>query len=168
MSDYKDPIIMKVIEALEADGPSVLSGKYLHGDLWNPNKSEMPLCYITKDRVFVEPANNMEDENRHQLVATVVYDWTQDLNAAYDMIAGSGDIFELVEARNADGTLKEDSLLYQIRRGTQLANNMWMGIRSAVEVNYGIGLERRGPGSYSVEATIRFVVTQHLPKPGGD
>jgi len=33
MSDYRDPIIMKVIAALETNGPSELVGRYHHGDL---------------------------------------------------------------------------------------------------------------------------------------
>lgn len=168
MSDYRDPIIMKVITALETNGPSELVGRYHHGDLWAPNKSELPLCYVTKDRVFVQPTTNMEDENRHQLVATLVYDYTQDLDSAYDMIAGSAGIYEMVEKRNDDGTLAEDCLLYQIRRGIQLGTNMWMGVQSAVEINYGLGVERRGPGTFSVEATIRFQVVQHLETPQGN
>ena len=72
MSIYEDPVIQKVIDLLEASGPSKLRGRYINGDVLLPNKSELPLCYITKDVTTAQPATNLEDENLFQLVATVI------------------------------------------------------------------------------------------------
>lgn len=162
---YKDPIVAKVIEFLEKNGPTKLKGRYIHGDVLLPNKTELPLCYVTKDQVAVTAANNMEDEHQQALVATIILDHTNDLGKAYNMVAGLSDLWEFVEARGEDFDLLPQSLLYQLRRQQQVAPKMWIGLGTPVTVNYGMGVERRGPGIFSIEATIRFTVRLHLPNP---
>lgn len=163
---YKDPIISKVIEVLNATGPSKLEGRYIHGDVLLPNKGDLPICYVTKDQVTAAPANSMEDEHQQLMVATVILDFTGDLNEAYDMVAGVSELFEMCEARDEQYRLKENSLLYVLRKNQQIDNNFWLGVGSAVQINYGMGVERRGPGIFSIEATIRFTARLHLPQPG--
>ncbi len=163
---YYDPIIKKVIEMLEAGGPTKLHGRYMNGDVLLPNKSDLPICYITKDQVSAAPANTMEDEHLQLLVATVILDFTQDLNEASNIVAGVPDLWQMVEARDDDYQLLTDTLLYQLRNSQQLDDKMWIGVGSPVQINYGMGIERRGPGIFSIEATIRFTVRLHLPRPG--
>jgi hypothetical protein len=168
MSDlYKDPLIQLVIDKLDADGPSKLQSRYINGDVLMPNQSELPIAYVAKDTVKMGAASNMEDEHIHSLVLTVILDMKQDLNEVYDMVAGTPELYEMVEARD-DVTyqLKADTLLYNLRKSQQLADKTWIGVRDTVDVNYGIGIARRGPGIFSVEASIRFTVLQHLPRPG--
>lgn len=163
---YYDPIIAKVIDMLEASGPTKLMGRYVNGDVMLPNKSELPMCYITKDQVLAQPANNMEDEHLQMLVATVILDFTGDLNEAADIVAGVPDLWQICEARNDNYELLPDTMLYQLRNSQQLDNKVWIGLGTPVQINYGMGIERRGPGIFSVEATIRFTVRLHLPAPG--
>ncbi len=163
IQQYRDPIITKVIEFLETNGPSKLRGRYIHGDVLLPNKSELPLCYLTKDQVSVVPANNMEDEHQQAIVATIILDHTQDLNEAYDMVGGVSELWEFIEARGDDYQLKRDTLMFQLRLQQQVADKFWIGLGTPVTVNYGMGVERRGPGIFSIEATVRFTVRLHLP-----
>ncbi len=164
---YKDPIISKVISVLEDQGPSKLDGRYIHGDVLLPNKFDLPICYVTKDQVDTSPANNMEDEHQQMMVATVILDMTQDLNEAYNMVAGVSELFEMCEERDPDNyRLMPNSLLYVLRNSQQIDNKFWIGVGSPVRINYGMGVERRGPGIFSIEATIRFTVRLHLPQPG--
>lgn len=168
MSDlYKDPIVQLIIDMLNENGPSKLDGRYINGDVLMPNQSELPMAYIAKDTTKMGAASNMEDEHLHSLVLTVILDMKQDLDEAYDMVAGTPELYEMVEGRD-DTTyqLKADSLLYNLRKSQQLADKTWIGVRDTVDVNYGIGIARRGPGIFSVEATVRFTVLQHLPRPG--
>lgn len=161
-----DPLIQLVIDLLNKTGPTELRGRYINGDVMMPKRRELPLCYIAKDRTTAQPANNMEDEHLAQLVATVIHDWTQDLNKSYDMVAGFPKLYDMVEGRNADLSLKERTLFYQLRKAQQLAQNAWLGVGSTVDADYGIGINRRGPGSFSIEATIKFTVRVHTPRPG--
>lgn len=163
---YYDPIITKVIEMLEANGPTKLHGRYVNGDVLLPNKSELPMCYITKDQVLAQPANNMEDEHLQMLVATVILDFTGDLNEASNIVAGVPDLWQICEGRDENYQLLSDTMLYQLRNSQQLDDKMWLGLGTPVQINYGMGIERRGPGIFSIEATIRFTIRLHLPAPG--
>lgn len=163
---YKDPIIAKVIDMLEKNGPSKLRGRYINGDVLLPNKSDLPICYITKDQVLAQPANNMEDEHLQLLVATIILDHTQDLNQAYNMVGGVSELWQMCEERDASYNLLPKTMLYNLRNSQQLDNKMWLGLGTPVQINYGMGIERRGPGIFSIEATIRFTVRLHLEAPG--
>jgi hypothetical protein len=163
---YEDPIINKVIEVLNANGPSKLESRYINGDVLLPNKSDLPICYIAKDQVLAQPADNMEDEHLQLLVATVILDITDDLNEAYTAVQGVPELYKMVEARDEQYRLLSDTLLYQLRNSQQIDDKMWIGVGSPVQVNYGMGVERRGPGIFSIEAVIRFTVRLHLPAPG--
>lgn len=164
---YRDPIIDMAIRALEPDGPSELTGRYMNGAPESYNQVELPLVYIYRDTTDVEPTSNMEDETRHTMVAVVVYDRTQDLGEAYDMITGNSGLSELVEKRN-DVTLEleRDTLLYQIRRGQEIGPNAWMGIKGPVSIDYGVGVDKNIGDSFSVQASLRFLIVQHNETPG--
>lgn len=163
---YEDPIIKKIIEVLNANGPSKLEGRYINGDVLLPNKSDLPICYITKDEVVAQPANSMEDENLHSLVATVILDFTQDIEEAYNVVAGVPELFQMCEERDENYRLVETSLLYNLRNSQQIDNKLWIGVGSPVTISYGLGIERRGPNIFSVEANIRFTARLHIPAPG--
>lgn len=166
MSSYQDPIIKKVIEDFEPNGPSRLEGKWINGDVLLPAKSELPLAYITKENTDAFPASNMEDEHLMPLVATIVWDLTEDFDGIYNMVKSTNDLYELMEARNDDYTLKTDSLLYRATLNQQLDNKLWIGVGTPVRITYGLGIGRRGPGIFSLESSIRFSVRLHTPRPG--
>jgi len=163
---YKDPIIQKVIDVLNEKGPSKLRNRYINGNILIPKQSELPVCYITKDTISKQPADNMEDEHLQNLVATIILDMTNDLNQIYNMVSGDSELYELCEARDYETyELKPDTILSVLSSVQQIDNNFWIGLGSPVEINYGLGIERRGPGIFSVEATIRFTARLHLSVP---
>ena len=164
---YRDPIVTHAINALEPNGPSELNGRYMNGAPESYQQVELPLCYIYRDSTEVEPISNMEDETRHSMVAVVVYDRTQDLGQAYDMITGNSSLSEIVEKRDETSLeLDPATILYQIRRGQQIGPNAWMGIKGAVGIDYGVGVDKNGGDSFSVQATIRFLIVQQNETPG--
>lgn len=166
--EYIDPVGQKVIDFLEENGPSELKGHYKNGEVIYEAQSELPLCSMTKGRTRVTSINSMEDEHRMEMAATVILDWTQDIGASYDKIEGAARLQEFMEKRDPNTyRVQEDALLYQLRNEQQIANKFWIGMdEQGSEVSYGIGVQRRGPGVISVEATLRFNVVLHLPKPG--
>lgn len=163
---YRDSVIGKVIQFFNTNGPAQLKGRYVEGDVLLPAKSDMPLCYLARDETRIVPANNMEDEHQIDLVANVIYDMTDDFNQSADLVAGVTSLYEIMEARKSDYTLKPDTLLYQVRLQEQVEPKFWIGVGNPVVVSYGIGVERRGPGIFSVEAVMRFTVRLHLPRAG--
>ena len=166
VDDYRDPIIEAVIAKLSPNGPSELVGKYMNGKPEDYSQSELPLCYIYRGNTDDAPITNEEDEIAHRLKAVVVYDRTQDLNEAYDIITGNSSLFKYVEKYDpVTLRLQSDCLLYQIRAGMTIAENVWMGIKSRTIINYGVGMAGGGEDSFSVQATIDFLVTQHDATP---
>ena len=162
-----DPLIQLVIDLLNKTGPTELRGRYINGDVSDAKAPELPLCYIAKDR-YNRPASK-----QHGRLSTWPSLWLQlfttghrTLNKSYDMAAGFPKLYDMVEGRNADLSLKERTLFYQLRKAQQLAQNAWLGVGSTVDADYGIGINRRGPGSFSIEATIKFTVRVHTPRPG--
>lgn len=162
---YKDPIIAKIIDLLEAADLPGIKGIY-NGDVVVPAKDDLPLIYVAKDTTAIGQADNLEDEHLLPMVATVIYDMTTDIGQSYDMVAGASSLYEIVEGRNDDYSLKPNTLAYVLRQNQVLDNKLWIAVGTPVTVNYGIGVNRRGPGTYSVEAVVRFTVRLHTPRAG--
>lgn len=164
MSQYRDPVIQKVISGLQANGPEILRNSYYSGDPLRVAKSKLPAAFITKDSTTIREASNAEDQSVMPMVLNVVLDLTRDWGQAFDRVNSSDLLYEAVEARNDDYTLKSTSLAYQLRKNHQLDTNLW--ISGELSIEYGVGVEKRGPEIFTVEAILRFAVTHHQIRPG--
>ena len=166
---YKDPIIQKLIDKLEEFGPVTLRGKYRHGDVLVPAKSELPICTVSRDRTRITQASDLEDDNDMPLVITVLYDYTQDLTNDFDVQAGLTSLWELMEKRNATNyALEEQTIAHVLRSQQQLDTKLWLAVgpNQVLDIDYGLGVERRGPGIFSVESVVRISARVHSPRPG--
>lgn len=161
---YRDPIIETILTKLKAAQLKGIKG-YFNGDVVVPAKSDMPLVYVAKDTTQISSADTQEDQHVMPMVATVIFDITQDMGRSYDMVAGAGGLYEVVEGRNDDFSLKTNTLLYALRANQVLGTKLWLSVNSNITVNYGIGINRRGPGTFSVEAVVHFTVVLHTPTP---
>lgn len=165
--NYSDPVLAKIISVLNAEGPAALKGKYYQGDpVQVVNKSFLPAAFVTRDRTQVSNISNAEDESKMPIAINVVYDLTRDFNQAFNNISSSVSVYEWIEARNADYTLRDDSILYVLRKYQQLDRKLWINLSAPLEAHYGIGLQKRGPGIFSVEGIIRLEIIQHQIRPG--
>lgn len=165
--DYKDPIITKLMEKLNTEGPSELRTKYIYGDVLIVPKDELPVCTIAKNNLMVLPDTNLEDLHIIPIVMNIIYDYTNDLTQDHQIVAGVNSLYKICEGRDATYQLDTDSIMSVLRKYTQLDDNAWISIgqNEQTRIDYGIGQERRGAGIFSVEARIRFNVTLHLIKP---
>ena len=167
--NFRDPVIQKLIDTLNTEGPDELRGKYYNGDVLLAPKSELPICSIARDRTTVTQASNTEDDNVARLVINILYDWTRDLTDDYDLEAGVSSLYKLVEKRDpATYALLPGSIMYVLRANQQLDDKFWLAVgpSEVVEADYGLGIERRGPGIFSVEAVIRVGARIHTTHPG--
>lgn len=167
MSEYVDPIIALVIEKLNSEGPAELQNRYYHGDVLLVPKQELPIISVAKDQTVIRAASNLEDEHYMPLVINILLDYTADLDQSSDLVAGVTRLYEMCEARNGDYSLKADSLAYILRKYQRLDDNVWIDIGPNEELNidYGLGINRRGPGIFSVEAVIHTAVKVHTERP---
>lgn len=166
---YKDPVIQALIDALEASGPVELKGKYYHGDVLVPAKEDLPMVTIARDRTRITQASDLEDDNFMPLVINVLYDYTRDLTNDFDVQAGVTSLYQLVEERDTTNfRIKEGTIAWVLRNKQQLANKLWLAVgpNEVLDIDYGLGVERRGPGIFSVESVIRVTARAHTARPG--
>src|SRR5579885_510890 len=103
---YQDPVLAKLVGLLNAEGPSELKNRYFFGDPLVVPRSQLPAVFITKDQTRIDEGSNAEDESRMVVVLNVVYDLTRDFNQAFNDINSANTLYDVVEGRNADYTLK--------------------------------------------------------------
>lgn len=164
-TEYKDPVIEKLLALMQQAQPKNIK-KFHNGDRLIGPKREMPYLSIAKSNTKVSPADNMEDQHIMQMTLTVVYDWTRDLNKSSELVAGANGLYELMEGRDENYQLKANSILGVLRANETLGEKIWIAVGDGevAEVQYGLGVNRRGPGIFSTEAIIKFNVTLHVPK----
>lgn len=172
MPEYKDPVIAKIIEVLKANGPSAIKSWY-YGDVLVVPKSELPVVSIAKASTQIMTADTGNDDHQMPMVLTVIYDYTRSLDRSFDLSGGTQDLYDIVEGRGDDTNkpykLNTDSIAYVLRNNINLdpTNKLWLSVgqNEGLVINYGLGIERRGPGIFSIEANIRFTARLHQTRP---
>lgn len=163
MAEYHDSIIAKLIEKLNDEGPEELRNRYYYGDVLIVPKSELPVCSVAKNATRIRPADNLTDEHLVEIVINVLWDYTEDLGQSTDLVAGSTSLYEVVEGRDENYQLRSGTIAYVLRKYQQLDTDMWLAVgpNEVVSIDYGMGINRRGPGIFSVEAVVRVTVRVH-------
>lgn len=167
MDEYVDPVVAKLIEKFNDEGPSELANKYYYGDVLLVPKEDLPIVTVAKDATRIGGVSNREDAHTIPLVINVIVDWTRDLDQSFNLQAGLQQLYKLCEERESDYTLKTETLAYVLRKYQKLDTNLWLAIGAdqTVDIDYGLGIERRGPNIFSVEAVIRLNAVLHIAKP---
>lgn len=168
---YRDPIIKAVIDFLEPRADSRLKGHYYYGDVLLVPKNQLPICSVAIDLEAVTSTSSLEDESTVPLVINVLVDYNDQGGKDFDLQSGSNALYEILAARNDDFTFKDNSMLGLLRspEGIQPAENnrMYLGIGDTpITADFGIGVERRGAGIFSIEGVIRVNATINTPAKG--
>jgi hypothetical protein len=163
---YRDPFITKLISVFNAEGSPELKNRYFYGDPLQVPKNQLPACFITRDSTRVTTNTNGEIQTEADIVINAVFDLTRDFNQAFDNITSSNTMYDCFEGRNADYTLKDTSLVYILDKHQSLDTNLWINLNAPIEPDYGVSIEKRGPGIYTVEGVIRITLTHHQLRPG--
>lgn len=165
-AEYRDSIVKKLIDMLEADGPSELVNKYIYGDVLAPPKSELPIVSIAKDGLQIVSDGTMQDRHVLSIVMAVIVDWTADLNTSFDLTRGTNKLYELFEGRDSEYRIKANTLSYALRKNQKLDNNLFISVNdNGLNVDYGLGIEKRGSNIFSVEGIARFNLELTQKKP---
>ena len=153
---YSDPIIGKYFDLVKANTSAFKA--FFQGDPIRVPASMLPCLIIAKRETRVGPHTNSQDEHGIQFVATVLADVRKDLTDDAKTVAGIGMLYDLVEGRNADYTLKSNSLLGILRENINLdpASNLRTDLTTITRVDYGT-TRQRDLESWSIEAEIEFV-----------
>jgi hypothetical protein len=166
-AEYRDPILKALIDKLEAEGPEELRGHYIYGDTLAPKKSDLPVVSVSRDGTNIRSDGTMQDVHVSPIVVAIIVDWTTDLDQTFDLARGNNRLYRLVESRNPDFTLKTDSLAYVLRDNQKLADNLFISINdNGLQMDYGLGVEKRGSNIFSAEGILRFNIELTTKKPG--
>lgn len=158
---YNDPIIQKYIELIKSKCGDYKA--FYQGDPIKIPASMLPCCIISKTASRAGPLNSAEDQHEIALTFTIISDIRQELSTAEDIAKvapGIAKLYDLVEGRNANYTLKATSIL-QILRNNQLvdvANNLRTDLKTVTRIDYGQTLRNRNPAMWSVEANVEVLV----------
>lgn len=157
---YEDPIIKKYIDLLKAKMPDIK--QWYQGDPIRIPVSNLPCVLISKTETRIGPFTNAEDEHGIEMRITVITDIRSELSTQEDekrVVAGVAKLYQLVEERDTDYTLKDTSIL-DILRSNQVvdaSNNLRTDLNTLTRVDYGETLRDRDAGLWSIEARIIFV-----------
>jgi hypothetical protein len=169
VSEYRDPIFQKLIDLLEAEGPEELVGHYVQGDVLRPAKESLPLVTVGKSTTRVGAASNMEDDQLMAVQLNIIYDYMQDLEQSSDLEVGLTSLYGMCEGRDETTyELSENTIMYVLRKHPKLDNDLYISVgpNEEVQIEYGMGIQRRGPGIFSVEAIIKFNLRFQQLRPG--
>lgn len=166
LQEYRDPLLQKLIDMLEDEGPPSLRGHYRQGDVLAPPRRELPIVSVARQGTVVDSDSTMTDTHTTSIVMAIIVDWTEDLDKSFDLVRGTTTLYELMEERDANYYVKPGTLSYAIRNNDKLDDNLFISIRDeGLRLDYGLGWEKRGTNIFSVEGILRFNLELTQPKP---
>jgi len=157
---YNDPIVEKYINTIKASCKEIRT--FFQGDPLKIPASSLPCCIISRVATqsgFLDSAN---DEHNMTLHITVVTDIRSELSTEENVskiAPGVAKLYDIIEGRNADYTLKDSSILKIIRTNQpiDLAHNLRTDLHTQTRVDYGTTMRNRNPAEWSIEATVEVV-----------
>ncbi len=165
MAKYEDPVLVALRNMLNEHGPKDLKNRYGLGDPLVVNQSQLPMAFISFDTQDIGDVTNAEIQSDMNVVINVVYDLKRDFGQGVSNVESHMSIVDFITGRNPDYSLKVDSILGALMAHQDLDEKLWINIDSLSEVDYGVGLEKRGPGIYTAEGIVRFTVKNHQLRP---
>lgn len=157
---YTDPIIKKYIDLIKTKAGKI---KYFYqGEPTRIPVSNLPCCIISKAQTNVGFLTNAEDGHEIGLKIILVTDIRQELSTSENdnhVIEGVANLYDLIEGRNEDYTLKDTSILGILRTNQLLdvANNLRTDLSTITRVDYGETLQNRDPAEWRIQAQIELV-----------
>lgn len=165
MVKYVDPILQKIKEILDKEGPVALRGRYGFGDPVIINKSQLakPLAFLSYgDDYEVHDSAGGEIETNATVNVCVVVDMTKDFGQGMNARSHL-ELVELVAGRNKDMTLKRNSVLGALRANEDPGERLWIdaGTQTTIEFD----ATPRDKGLVTAEAVVRFTVKHSQFRP---
>lgn len=157
---YSDPIIQKYVELIKANTPAIR--EFYQGEPIRIPTSLLPCAIIAKRETRAGALTNAEDEHGIGMSITIIADVRKDLSTEDNIakaVAGVSTLYDIIEGRNEDYTLRDDSILGILRSNIILdeARNLRTDLGSMTRVDYGTTLRDRAQDQWSIEARVEFV-----------
>lgn len=158
---YSDPIVRKYMALIKASTGGKFKA-FFEGDPIKVPGVDVPCIIITKLGTRVGVFSNSQDQHEIGMRITVITDVRKDLSTAEDeakIAAGISSLYDLVEGRNEDYSLKDGTILDILRSNTLVdaANNLRTDLGTLTSVDYSLTTKGRAAEEWQVEARIDFV-----------
>lgn len=165
---YKDPLLHAIADLMNKYGPEKLKGRWSVGDSLAIPKGLLPHAFISYDsKAYFDVAAGEIRENSN-IVISVAVDMTRELKVPTDRSDAHEMVVDFLTGLDAETLkLRSDCIVGVLRAHQDLdkPNNIYIEVGSETSVEYGIGLEKRGPGIVTAEGILRFQVTHDQMKP---
>jgi len=141
---------------------STFGGTFKSYFIDNPNLiplSELPCIAIEPISTDINIADTAKDQWDYTIDVHLIIDAKQELLKYKKEMIGTQYLTELMEAKDSDGLLKENTILYILRSNLRLGDNWYIDNISRIE--YSIRTRGTSPDQWVVkEATCRLGVKQ--------
>lgn len=164
---YTDPVLQAYIRLIQSKTGAFKT--FYQGEPIRIPSSNYPCAMISRRQTRVGPTSNAEDGHEMALSITVIADVRSDLSStdsAEAVVAGISTLYDLIEGRNDDLSLKDESLLAILRSNLIVdeAHVLRTDLGSITTVDYGATLRERAPDAWSIEARVDIVANLILPR----
>lgn len=175
---YVDPVLQKVIDLLQSKMDKSYVKTWYQGDVLLVPKKLLPAVSVSIDQNNIRADSSLWDASSIPIAISILVDHT-DVSGlqSWDLSAGQMELYELTAGRivapeDEGETLDflEGSMAHVLldRKNQDLGNGVYLNIENnTFGFDYGIGVERRGAGIFSVEATCRITVKVDTPAING-
>lgn len=126
--------------------------------------SELPCLYIAPVSTDINIADTQRDTWTYTIDIGLIIDAKQELLKYKQEMVGTQFLTEIMEAKDDNGILKPNTVLYVLRRNLNLGSN-W-SIQNISSVDYSVRLRGEVPDQFVCkESTIRLTVTRIQNRP---
>lgn len=161
---YKDPILVKYATLI---GSKTKRFKRVYfGDPIRIPNSDLPALIISKVDTIAKNLTNAEDVHELRISFTVVTDIRNTITDDKTMVAGVNLLYNIMEGRNSDYTLQNESLLNILRHNVELdvGNNLRTDLNTMSRIDYAMTIGKRAPEAWAVEGIIDITANFTQPR----
>lgn len=168
MSKYEDPILKRLKGLLNEYGPPELRGRWSVGDSLNLPASALPRGFVSYDTERFTDISNADLRDNCNIVITVAVDMKREFEVPTDRSESHEQVVGYLCPKDEQLRISPDGVLGCLRKYQDLysSENLWIQTEGDTEVDYGLGIEKRGPGIMTAEGKIRVTLTSDQRKPG--
>ena len=161
---YKDPVLRKYGDLIMLYNKQIK--RIYYGDPIRVGSSSLPALILAKSGTDISNFSNAEDRHQMKISISVITDVRDTISEDVQMVKGVNALYNILEGRNEDFTLKADSILGILRKYVELdvANNLRTDLNTVTRAEYGMTMGKRREDSWSIEGIIELVATFTQPR----
>jgi hypothetical protein len=165
MDKYQDPILSAYAKLIKDATGDTFKVVYF-GDPIRVPRSMIPCLILSKVNTDVRQFSNQQDEHAIKIIATVITDVRdeKDMNDQMHLADGISQLYDIIEGRKPDFSLKDASLLNILRKeitvdtgSVESKGKLRTNLATITRAEYGITIDKRSENGFATEASVEFI-----------